>query len=314
MTGIIKKYYYFSVTLAILGGLQILSTAGLCQEKEKKYTEQQYRDALNQLDGKAFDNKTEPDIDMFISHWKQSAPQIEYGGLILRDILTRLEGDPLKPVRQGAVLQFVNRLSYATLERHSVTNRTTLKDEQLYFYIDKGTGSIEGADQQLDLHSGVGVLIPAGVEFSMRNVSDEDLKLYLISEPVPKGFVPSNRLYYGDVNTMPASLNGHWWHINRPFFHEAESRKAMAVITGICHVWFDPMTLGQPHSHKAEDEEVWFLVEGDLVLLLGKELRRLEPGSAYKIPPNGTTPHSNINVTDSGIKMVWFMKSTPPAK
>ncbi|GAI28489.1 unnamed protein product, partial [marine sediment metagenome] len=42
-------------------------------------------------------------------------------------------------------------------------------------------------------------------------------------------------------------------------------------------------------------------------ILLGKEIRKLPPGAAYKIPPNGKTPHSTINDTDKIIKLFWFM-------
>ena len=67
----------------------------------------------------------------------------------------------------------------------------------------------------------------------------------------------------------------------------------------------------RPHSYKDGDEEVWFVVEGELVILLGKELRRLSPGSAFKIPSNGATLHSIINVSNETLKLVWFMKHKP---
>ena len=31
-------------------------------------------------------------------------------------------------------------------------------------------------------------------------------------------------------------------------------------------------------------------------------------GAAFKIPPNGITPHSTINVSDKAVKLVWMMK------
>jgi len=172
MIDIIKKYNFFPVICAIIVALIVISSDGLSQDKEMKYTEQQYRNALNMLDGQRPDPQTDPDIDMFISNWKKSTPKTEYGGLLIRDILTSLEGDPLRPARQGAVLQFINPLSYTKLQKRSLTNRFTLKDEQLYLYIDNGTGIIEGADKKYDLYSGVGVLISQGMEFSIRgNIS-----------------------------------------------------------------------------------------------------------------------------------------------
>ena len=66
----------------------------------------------------------------------------------------------------------------------------------------------------------------------------------------------------------------------------------------------------RPHNHKEGDEEEWFVVEGELIILLGKELRRLSPDSAFKIPAKGATPHSTINVSNEMLKLVWFMKHT----
>ena len=59
----------------------------------------------------------------------------------------------------------------------------------------------------------------------------------------------------------------------------------------------------RPHNHKEG-------VEGEVVILLGKELRRLSPDSAFKIPAKGATPHSTINVSNEMLKLVWFMKHT----
>ena len=68
------------------------------------------------------------------------------------------------------------------------------------------------------------------------------------------------------------------------------------------------MTMGQPHSHEEGVEEIWFALHGDITILLGKQIRKLQPGTAYKIPPNGNTPHSTINVSENPIKVFWFMR------
>lgn len=43
-------------------------------------------------------------------------------------------------------------------------------------------------------------------------------------------------------------------------------------------------------------------------MLLGKQLRKLPIGSAYKIPANGNIQHANINMTDVPIKLMWVIK------
>jgi len=261
--------------------------------------------AQNQLELRAFDPKIDPDIDLFISDWRESVAEVSYGALIERVILTPCEGDPINPAKRGAVLEYLNRFSYAMLQKNKSTTPSTPDGEQIVFYIVSGKGSIRAGSKTVQLHPGVLVLVPEGLEFTMTNTGDESLIMYLISEPVPAGFTPSTELVVKDENTIPISTTkSHWSHILRPLLYRTD---VLATLIGLSPVWFDPMTLGQPHSHGENSEEIWFVVEGEVVLHLGKELRRLKPGMAYKIPPNGTTPHSNINVSDEQIKLFWFM-------
>jgi len=265
----------------------------------------------NQLDVRPYDPNIDPDIDMFLSSREESVPRLLFGGLIERAIFTRCEGDPMHPKTRGAVLEFINRLSYAKLQKHKSTTPSKLENEQIIFYVDAGKGKIEAGGKTAALHDGVGVFMPMGLEFTMRNTGEEPLTMYIISEPVQPGFKPIDYMIVKDENTIPiGTTQSHWSHILRVFFYGDEAQRALSTITGMCPVWFDPLTMGQPHSHKPGDEEVWFVVEGEVVILLGKELRRLKPGSAFKIPPNGTTPHSTINVSDDTVKLVWFMKYT----
>ncbi len=258
------------------------------------------------LDPKPFDPNVDPDIDMFISSWKESTPRVSYGALLERDIFTTFEGDDsLHPAKRGAVLEYINRLTYATLQKQKSTTPTTLKEEQVIFYVDYGKGTISGGGKTFDLHEGVGALVPIGIEFTMTNTGEEPLKMFVVAEPVYEGFKPSREILVKDENTTPiTTTTSHWSHIPRILFYHDE---ALAMLTGFCPIWFDPMTLGQPHSHGENAEEIWFVVRGEVILHLGKELRRLTPGMAYKIPPNGTTPHSNINVSDEQIKLFWIM-------
>jgi mannose-6-phosphate isomerase-like protein (cupin superfamily) len=65
-----------------------------------------------------------------------------------------------------------------------------------------------------------------------------------------------------------------------------------------------PHTMPQPHSHPGE--EAWIMVKGETILSLGKNLRRMEPGEAYKIPPTGVTAHSNLNLGDEPVEMIYM--------
>jgi uncharacterized cupin superfamily protein len=97
----------------------------------------------------------------------------------------------------------------------------------------------------------------------------------------------------------------HWNHLAKRIFLTEDG---LGTLQSMYIVYFDPMTMGQPHSHVEGSEECWITLEGDNVLLLGKELRDLPPGSGFKIPTDGNTPHSSINTSERPVKMLCFAR------
>ena len=55
-------------------------------------------------------------------------------------------------------------------------------------------------------------------------------------------------------------------------------------------------------------EEIWIATEGDIDMLLGKELRKLPVGTAYRVPSTGITAYSNINVSGKTVKFIYMVK------
>ena len=265
--------------------------------------------SYSMLDPRPYDPAVDPNSDLFISSWQQATPYQLYGSLTVQDILTPCDGDPIHPKAKGAVLTNFKRFAHGTLSPGASTKPSKLSGEQIVFYIASGKGTIKAGKKTADLHDGVGVLLPPGIEFTMRNTGDIPLTMYIISEPVPSGFKPEKEMLVHDEHSMPLdSTNGHWCHIFTRLFMQEDG---LATIVGMGSVWFDPMTMGQPHSHSEGVEEIWFVLEGDVNLLLGKHMMKLSPGSAYKIPSTGVSVHSNINVTDKPVKLFWFMKIPP---
>ncbi len=257
-----------------------------------------------QLDPRPYDPKVDPDTDLFMGHWKESMPRHTYGSLIERDLLTRSTGDELHPVNRGAVLRFINRLTYATLSAGNSTTPATLKGEQLVLFTDSGEGFITAGGKTEALRFGIGILLPPGLEFTIRNTGREPLALYLISEPVPAGFTPNREMKMRDLSLTTGGVSGHWTHIPRALFMKKDG---LATMTGVAPVWFDGVTMGQPHSHCPNSEEVWFSVRGNPYILLGKRLRAFPPGTAYKIPADNMTAHSTINIGREPVLTFWFM-------
>jgi len=256
------------------------------------------------LDPKPYDPETDPSIDMFMGNWKESMPQKTHGALVERDILTR--GDPMNPPRKGAVLKYANRFTRASLGAYELTAPTILQDEQEIFYILSGNGTITAGNKTADLHTGIAVLMPPNLEFTMKNTGNETLTMYLISEPVTEGFLPNKEMLVVDENTQAWNKgNPHWVGLSKPIFN---SQNGLGTLTNIITVQFDPMTFFQPHSHTEGTEEVWTAISGDIYFLLGKQIRYQPPGTAYLIPPDGNTPHANFNVSDERIKLFYFAR------
>ncbi|MFC1693208.1 cupin domain-containing protein [Candidatus Latescibacterota bacterium] len=256
------------------------------------------------LDGSSYTPGKDANIDLFISSWQDSEARNTHGSLVERNIL--FKGDPENPPAKGAVLIYINRFTYATLEAHNATQPTTLKGEQEILYILSGKGVIEAGGEKADLYRGICILMPAGLEFTMINTGDKPLTLYLVNEPVPLGFRPNRNMLVRDENTIPViSTKGHWCHITKTLFETADGLGTLEYIT-TCS--FDPMTIGHPHSHDKGTEEVWTGLSGTSIAFIGKQIRVQPPGTAYMIPPNGNTPHSNINTSNERIKIFYFAR------
>jgi len=259
----------------------------------------------SQLDPKPYDPAVDPDPDMFISSWKESLPRHIYGSLIERDIFTRCDGDPLRPKTRGAVLTNLKRFTHGMLPAHAKTVPSTLHDEQSIFYFYSGKGVMKAGGKTAALYDGIALLMPPAIEFVMENTGDEPLLMYIMTEYIPDGFRPKKEMVVKDENVIPfTSSNVHWSHCYKGLMRKEDG---LATLRGLGPVWFNPMTMGQPHSHGEGVEEIWFSLRGDITILLGKQIRKFPPGTAYKIPPNGRTPHSTINDTDEVVKVFWFM-------
>ncbi|MFC1539000.1 cupin domain-containing protein [Candidatus Latescibacterota bacterium] len=254
------------------------------------------------LDGNPYTPGKDANIDMFMGSWKDSMPRHSHGSLIERDILTK--GDNMNPTTKGAVLKYTNRYVYATLDAKASTIPTTLKGEQEIFYFLSGKGTIKAGRTTEEISAGYAVLMPENLEFTINNTGSEQLTMYLISEAVPAGFKPNKEMKVINENTMPISgTTGHWAHIVKRLFEKPDGLATLYSVLTVAH---DPMTIGHPHSHDPGCEEIWTGIKGTSIAFLGKQIRMQPPGTAYNIPPDGKTPHCNINKGDEQIKLFYF--------
>ena len=261
------------------------------------------------LEGRPLDPAIDPDIDMFFGDWRESIPYNIHGTITARAILTRLEGDPVFPTKRSAVLKYLNGFYRATLEGWSKSTPATLEGEQEIYYVHGGKGTITGAGKTFDLHNGVFVLVPEGVEFVMENTGPVPLEMYLIVEPTYDGFTPKRGLVVKNEHEMPYRDQGylevHWAHNGKNVFSMEDG---LAELERVNLITFNAMTVGQPHAHGETIEEMWCVVDGKNLEMLGKEIRWMQEGEAFKIPPNGKVPHSHINSGEEPMKFLYFAR------
>jgi len=256
-------------------------------------------------------------IDMFMGDWRDSMPRHVFGSLVLRDILTH--GDNYAPPQPGAILQAANYLAYGRLQPRDSTVPTTLDHDQIVYYFIAGSGEIAAGGKTAPVHQDVAVFMPANLEFVIRNTSDQDLKMYVVSEPTPQNFVPGKEMLVTDERQVPVrtpmaaspytiqGASGHWAHIVRDLFSKTDG---LATIGDIITVTIDPLTMGEPHPHNPGQEEIWAAIDGNSLAFIGSELRVQHPGMAYMIRPDHSMTHSNINSGDTPVKFLWFSGSS----
>jgi len=160
-------------------------------------------------------------IDFYFGDWHSSAPRKTRGSFQQRDILTR--GDVMNPPQKGGVLRYVNSYIYATLAPHSSTKTKRLDGQQEIYFVVSGRGTARAGGQSADLYRNIAVLMPANLEFTIKNTGDEPLTMYVINEPTPPGFRPNPNMLIRDENKLPiTSSDGMWAHIVKTLFVTAD--------------------------------------------------------------------------------------------
>jgi len=248
-------------------------------------------------------------IDLYFADWHSSTPRTTLGFLQVRDIFT--PGDPQNPQKKGAVLRYLNSHTYATLAPHATTKATRLDGQQEIYFVESGRGSATAGGETVDLYKNIAVLMPANLEFTLKNTGDEPLAMYVVNEPTPPGFRPNSNMLVRDENKLPiTSTNGLWAHIVKTLF---VTQDGLGTLQSVLTVTLDPLTIGKPHIVDHDDiEEVWTALGGTSLAFVSNQLRRQTPGMAFYHIPDNKTPHTNINQNeDAQVKFLYFGRYHP---
>ncbi len=268
--------------------------------------------ALGSLDYSRLDNSpinpaTEQDVDMFMGNWRDSFPRMVHGNLYVRDMLTALQGsDPLHPTHKGAVLTNAEAVSYAMLEPGSSAHPINgeLKGIQESFVVNSGTGVITSGSKTFELSKGKAFIISPGLDFRMTATGDRYMTFYVVSQKLPEGFTPKATLEVVD-NSQKAQVTNAWHDKERALITKDDG---LIQYNALTQVDLPSMTMSRPYSDAHGVEEIWIATEGNTDMLFGKELRKLTPGTAYRVPSTGKTAHANINTSTSTAQFLYMVK------
>jgi mannose-6-phosphate isomerase-like protein (cupin superfamily) len=176
------------------------------------------------------------------------------------------------------------------------------------FVVYSGAGAITSGNKTTALKKDVSFIITPGLDFRIEATGKEYLTFYVVTEKLREGFTPNKELVAVDNRGEAPFMRVHWAHIDRVLIN---NRNGMSQYNAFTEVKLDAMTMSQPHSHEPNVEEIWIATDGDIELFLGKQLRKLPVGTAYRIPSTGRTAHANINISDGMIKLIHMMKTAP---
>jgi mannose-6-phosphate isomerase-like protein (cupin superfamily) len=230
-----------------------------------------------------------------------------HGNLYFRDMLTALQGaNDLQPERRGAVLTNADAVSYVQLEPGSTAHplEGELKNIQQTFVVNSGTGVIASGSTKVQLHKDMAFIITPGLDFRLTASGSQHLTFYVVSEKLPPGFAARPTLAVAD-NRARAQTTNAWVNQERPLVSKADGLSQYAALT---QVTMKAMTMSRPYSTDAGVEEIWIATEGDVDVLIGKELRTLRAGTAYRVPSNGITAHAKINTSTREARFLYMVK------
>lgn len=260
-----------------------------------------------QLDDTAFNPAKDPDVDMFVGAWRDAFPRIMHGNLYFRDMLTASQGgDPLKPTRKGAVLTHADAVSYVQLEPGSTAHRVEgeLKGVQQVFVVDAGAGTITSGGKTTSLSKGISFIITPGLEFQLTASGAKVMAFYVVGEKIPDGVTPSTTLVVADHRAAPLVANS-WVNRERPVATRADGLVQFQAITAAQTA---PMAMSRPYSVAVGGEEIWIATDNDIDMLLGKQMRKLPAGTAFRVPPTGVTANAKLNLTSKPTSFLYAVK------
>lgn len=242
-------------------------------------------------------------------HWLDCPSSLTHGNMIQRVIFTREY--PENPHKEGAIMHVIESFARAYLEP-SVSSVPHINEgfQETFFVID-GSGTLISDGQERSIRDGDGVYVPPGVEHTFVNDGDIPLEFLIVVETIPDGAeVESRTANIKNYRESPLGM-GHWKHIVHDVFsgspyeliHDRKNR--MVQRHAILVVLMDPMQTSDNHGHITDKDEIWYMLKGEGVHVVGDEMVIHKPGMAIQVAPCDPG-HSLINHTEEPLMAFYI--------
>ncbi len=246
------------------------------------------------------------DTDRYIGY-PELAPMHEFHGTLMAHTILS-GGDPYTPGANGQVLEYRKDLSAVTLLPHNVTPLTAHADAY-FFYVESGKGKLDDGKNQWELRENIAVLVPPNLAYRFTNTGDETLQMVMLTWTATG--TPKNELIVRDVNLLGfCEEHAHWNNYSKCIFGNADG---LYQNERIYLVQLQPWSMNQPHSHGKGTEEIWVkTTPGTIPCVIGSDMREMRLNTAYLVPPDGITNHSNINTTKDTVQSWLYIARGAP--
>ncbi len=239
---------------------------------------------------------------MRIRNWLQCPSSITHGNIIKREIFSKK--DPSDFSKEGAILNFVDSFSRCYLEPRVASVPTTLDDRQLVLYIVDGKGTFAAGALKQTVREGDGIIVPPGLEHVLTNEVDTPLEFLVLEEVLRDGVEASRtEALIRNYRELPLA-QGHWTHLVHPIFSREDG---LVVMHNNLVVRIEAMQTPDTHGHEDNMDEVWYMLEGSGIHVVGQDVYRQRPGDAICVTPSNPG-HSLINDTEEPLKVFYFAR------
>jgi len=174
---------------------------------------------------------------------------------------------------------------------------------QQSFVVNSGTGVIKSGANSYELSKGKAFILAPGMDFTLTATGNNYMTFYVVTQKVPEGLAARTTLQVVDNTTKPQVTEA-WYDKDRTLLAKSDG---LSRYKGIIQVELPTMAMDRPYSDAPGVEEIWIATEGSIDMLFGKKLRKLTPGTAYRIPSTGLLAKANINVSPKSAEFLYMV-------